>query len=62
MNPLDSLSQRDESKREFISTTTQPNTCITMNYSKPTNAYVNYMYWVIIEYLKAHSFLRHVLF
>jgi len=44
MNPLDGLSQRDESKGEFISTRRPPNDGIKMNFSKPTNAYANYMY------------------
>ena len=43
MNPLDGISQRDESKGEFISTRRPPNDGITINYPKPTNAYANYM-------------------
>ena len=50
MNPLDGLSQRDESKGEFISRRRPPSDDITMNYSEPTNAYANYMCWVIIKY------------
>ena len=48
MNPLDGLSQRDESKGEFISRRRPPSDGITMNNSKPTNAYANYILILIL--------------
>ena len=62
MNPLKSLTQRDESKGEFISTRRPSNAGITMNCPKPIYAYTNYIYWVSIEYLKEHPFAHHVVF